>query len=44
MLDYPFFLRLLAGLNRELYVIIEHLTLDDVPRARDYVLSQFDKI
>jgi len=44
VLDYPLFLRLLAGLNRELYVIIEHLTLDDVPRARDYVLSQFDKI
>jgi sugar phosphate isomerase/epimerase len=44
MLDYPLFLRLLAGLNRELFLIIEHLTLDDVPRARDYVLSQFDKI
>ena len=44
VLDYPLFLRLLAGLNRELYLIIEHLTLDDVPRARDYVLSQFDKI
>jgi sugar phosphate isomerase/epimerase len=42
--DYPLFLRLLAGLNRELYLIIEHLTLDDVPRARDYVLSQFEKI
>jgi sugar phosphate isomerase/epimerase len=44
VLDYPLFLRLLAGLNRELYLIIEHLTLDDVPRSRDYVLSQFDKI
>jgi sugar phosphate isomerase/epimerase len=44
VLDYPLFLRLLAGLNRELYVIIEHLTLEDVPRARDYVLSQFEKI
>lgn len=44
VLDYPLFLRLLAGLNRELFLIIEHLTLDDVPRARDYVLSQFDKI
>jgi sugar phosphate isomerase/epimerase len=44
VLDYPLFLRLLAGLNRELYLIIEHLTLEDVPRARDYVLSQFDKI
>ncbi len=44
VLDYPLFLRLLAGLDRELYVIIEHLTLDDVPRARDYVLGQFEKI
>ena len=43
VLDYPLFLRLLAGLNRELFLIIEHLTLDDVPRARDYVLSQFDR-
>ena len=44
VLDYPLYLRLLAGLNRELFLIIEHLTLPDVPRARDYVLSQFDKI
>ena len=44
VLDYPLYLRLLAGLNRELYLVIEHLTLDDVPRARDYVLSQFEKI
>jgi sugar phosphate isomerase/epimerase len=44
VLDYPLFLRLLAGLNREIDLIIEHLTLEDVPRARDYVLSQFDKI
>ena len=44
VLDYPLFLRLLAGLNREIDLIVEHLTLDDVPRARDYVLSQFDKI
>jgi sugar phosphate isomerase/epimerase len=44
VLDYPLFLRLLAGLDRQLYLIIEHLTLDDVPRARDYVLSQFEKI
>jgi sugar phosphate isomerase/epimerase len=44
VLDYPLFLRLLAGLSRELYLIIEHLTLGDVPRARDYVLSQFERI
>lgn len=44
VLNYPLYLRLLAGLNRELYLVIEHLTLPDVPRARDYVLSQFEKI
>jgi hypothetical protein len=44
VLAYPLFLRLLAGLKRDLYLIIEHLTLDDVSRARNYVLSQFDKI
>ena len=44
VLDYPLYLRLLAGLNRELYLVIEHLTLEDVPRARDYVLSQFEKV
>jgi len=44
VLDYPLYLRLLAALNRELYLVIEHLTLEDVPRARDYVLSQFEKV
>ena len=44
VLDYPLFLRLLAALNRELFLIIEHLTLEDVPRARDYVLSQFEQV
>ena len=44
VLDYPLYLRLLAGLHRELYLVIEHLTLEDVARARDYVLSQFEKI
>jgi sugar phosphate isomerase/epimerase len=44
VLDYPLYLRLLAGLNRELYLVIEHLTLEDVPRARSYVLSQFEKV
>ncbi|HOX57662.1 MAG TPA: sugar phosphate isomerase/epimerase [Candidatus Paceibacterota bacterium] len=41
VLNYPLYLRLLAGLNRELFLVLEHLTLPDVPRARDYVLSQF---
>lgn len=44
VLDYPRYLRLLASLDRELYLVIEHLTLEDVPRARDYVLSQFEKV
>ena len=44
VLDYPLYLRLLAGLDRELYLAVEHLTLDDVARARDYVLSQLDKV
>jgi sugar phosphate isomerase/epimerase len=44
VLDYPLYLRLLAALNRELYLVIEHLTLEDVPRARDYVVSQFEKV
>jgi len=44
VLDYPLFLRLLAQLDRPMDLILEHLTLDDVPRARDFVLEQFDKI
>ena len=44
VLDYPLFLRLLAKLDREVFLAIEHLTFEDVPRARDYVLSQFEKI
>jgi sugar phosphate isomerase/epimerase len=44
VLDYPLYLRLLAQLDRELYLAVEHLGLDDVARARDFVLSQFDKI
>ena len=44
VLDYPLFLRLLAQLDRPLELILEHLTLDDVPRARDFVLEQFEKI
>jgi len=44
VLDYPLYLRLLAGLKREIYLAVEHLTLDDVARARDYVLAQIDSI
>jgi sugar phosphate isomerase/epimerase len=41
VLDYRLYLRLLAQLNRPLDLIIEHLTLPDVARARDFVLGQF---
>ena len=44
VLDYPLYLRLLAQLDRELYLVIEHLGYDDMARSRDFVLSQFDKI
>ena len=44
VLDYPLFLKLLAQLDRKIFLTIEHLTYQDVPRARDYVLAQFDKI
>ena len=44
VLDYPLFLRLLTQLDRELFLLIEHLDLPDVPRARDFVLAQFEKI
>ena len=44
VLDYPLYLRLLAQLDREIYLAVEHLTLDEVPTARDYVLAQFEKI
>ena len=44
VLDYPLFLRLLAQLDREMDLIIEHVGAADVPRARDYVLAQFEKV
>ena len=44
VLDYPLYLRQLALLDREVYLVIEHLTLPDVARARDFVLAQFEKI
>jgi sugar phosphate isomerase/epimerase len=44
VLDYPLFLKLLAQLDRKIFLTIEHLTYQDVPRARDYVLAQFEKI
>ncbi|RPJ39576.1 MAG: sugar phosphate isomerase/epimerase [Planctomycetaceae bacterium] len=44
VLDYPLYLRLLAELDREIYLAVEHLALPEVPAARDYVLAQFEKI
>jgi sugar phosphate isomerase/epimerase len=44
VLDYPLYLRLLARLDRPLDLLLEHLGLDDVARARDFVLAQFDKV
>jgi sugar phosphate isomerase/epimerase len=44
VLDYPLYLRLLAQLDREIYLAIEHLTLPEVPAARDYVLAQFERV
>lgn len=44
VLDYPLYLRLLAQLDRPMDLLLEHLTLDDVPRAREFVLAQFDKV
>lgn len=41
-LDYPKYLRLLAGLDRPMHLVVEHLALPDVPRARDFVLKQID--
>jgi sugar phosphate isomerase/epimerase len=44
VLNYPLFLRLLTRLDRPMPLVLEHLSLDDVPRARDYVKAQMDKI
>jgi sugar phosphate isomerase/epimerase len=44
VLDYPLFLRLLAQLDRAVYLVVEHLTLEDVPRVRDFVLSQLERV
>jgi sugar phosphate isomerase/epimerase len=41
VLDYPHYLGLLAGLDRPIHLLLEHLVLDDVPRARDHVLGAF---
>jgi len=43
-LDYRLYLCLLAELDRPLDVILEHLPIDDIPRARDFVLGQIAKL
>lgn len=43
-LNYPLYLRLLAQLDRPLDLMLEHSSLEDLPRARQYVVEQFDKI
>lgn len=44
VMDYPRYLRLLAGLDRELYLVVEHLKMPDVARARDFVKGQIDRL
>ncbi len=44
VLDYPHYLRLLAGLGRPIDLLVEHVTLDDVPRARDHVRAALDAV
>jgi len=44
VLDYPLYLRLLAMLDREIYLAVEHLTLADVARARDYVKAKLEMV
>jgi len=44
VLDYPLYLRLLARLDRPMDLVIEHVALEDVPRARDYVLGQMERV
>ncbi|MCX8108342.1 MAG: sugar phosphate isomerase/epimerase [Verrucomicrobiae bacterium] len=44
VLNYPLYLRLLVGLKKEVYLAVEHLTLNDVKRVRDYVQQQIDSL
>lgn len=41
-LDYSLYLRLLTKLDREYWLVLEHLTRPDVARARDYVRGRMD--
>jgi sugar phosphate isomerase/epimerase len=44
VLDYPLYLRLLAQLDREIDLVVEHLSLAEVARTRDFVLQQMEKV
>ncbi len=40
VLDYPLYLSLLAGLNRPIDMVLEHLKLEELPAARGYVVEK----
>jgi len=44
VLDYATYLELLAKLDRPIDLVLEHLTLDQMPKARDFVLGKMDKL
>jgi sugar phosphate isomerase/epimerase len=44
VLDYPLYLRLLAGLDRPLLLAVEHLRRPEVPRVRDFVKAKFEEV
>jgi sugar phosphate isomerase/epimerase len=44
VLDYPSYLQLLAELGRPMDLLLEHLKLDQVPAARDFVLARVEKL
>ena len=43
-LDYPLYLQLLAELDRPIDVLIEHLKIEEVADAREFVLGHIDKL
>ena len=43
-MDYPLFLRLVAELDRPIDVLLEHVKIEDVARARDFVLGHVEKL
>ena len=43
ILDYPLYLRLLSEQKRNIPLLVEHLTLDDVSRCRNFMRGQLDK-